>query len=185
MQGLSEPTSRMKYVLDLRSLTEPIKNAQRERRRDHLQFCLWQVGLASGALVLLLSARQDVAAFDNWAAKILYVLSVLGFIGSIILATWTYRWCLLHSLRNELDTVREVERLLALAIPDGLGGALSTEQQGVLQDYRDTLKQRLDDDRRTDERIMVLIARQDTLLNVAFIFLFCLVGQVALVTALR
>jgi hypothetical protein len=182
MTPIEDAQTRLQFSLNIRKLVEPVWIAERQAREDLLRWCLWQVGIASGALVLLGSAFEIVTAVDSAPATATYVTSLISFIGVIMVATWTYRW---HFLLGQQRTYAEAQQVLLFASPPGNEGALGVaDQERLLRSYNE-LQSFVASQRAVQDRVQRLMKRQDAILYCGLVSLLLTVLETALSKALR
>lgn len=128
----------VRFILDEQAVYKPLHDAKREAIRDLLQFCLWQAGIASGALVLLVSASGEIVKTDQALLKGGLAVAMVSD-GSLapqhLPDNASYYHSTLESLNYETKISAELVTSMLHVLPKGLDGELSTEQALAIEKH--------------------------------------------------
>jgi hypothetical protein len=175
---MTKDHERLKYFIDLQKLQEPVQAARIRSREETLRFCLWEVGIATGALLILGTSRDSIADINSWTVKTAYIVSALSFIAAVMTATWTYRWYLLTDQVEE--ALIESTKLLINIVREGLNETLSTEQQRDLEEVKNELQEARGRRRTLNLRLHTLLKRQDAFLYIGLAPLLVMILQIGI-----
>lgn len=133
MKTLEQMHAELKFLVDFATFRRHFDEVNDKQYGDTLQFVLWQVGLASGGLLLLFGGLDKFEPSRNVEIGIAAASASVCFIASIVAAIryWSSQQTALISRATARMNI--LTSVMMNFVPQGLDGRLSERQSGELQ----------------------------------------------------
>jgi hypothetical protein len=126
---MKEVHGRLKYVLDLMTFEDRIYGTEHAHLREVLQFALWQVGMASGGVLVLVALSERWLIAGDLLSVVSFGVAFSAFVKCILHVCILYMAHLAADAGKHAERVSHATRLVDVMHPQGIGGGYSTEQK--------------------------------------------------------